>query len=213
MIEEDGGVLAAFKYLILLSVSSKQDNSSDFLSEQGITLPTDFNLFDLSLSIKEFVGKEQDSKEYSAFAIQSMIDTVCEWSKKNELQQTLIFDSNKNSFDAWKNAADGSGFCELSRIFFSKFTERYLKYFLEREASTSIKSLYDRELFLEKLENHVQDISKHAFETAKIIQSLSAGWFNKRAMDKIPSEKEVKGFLSFAFQKINSELIREENIG
>lgn len=210
-IEIDGGVLAAFKYLTLLSISSRQKNSSEFLSQHDISLSNNFNLFDLSQSIKKFISKEQESKEYSAVAIQSIIDTVCEWSQKNQLQQTLIFDSNNNSFQTWRNAADGSGFSELSRIFFSKFTERYLKYFLEREASSSLKSLHDRQQFSSKLEEHVQDISKHAFETSKIIQSLSAGWFNKRAATKTPTEQEIRGFVSFAFQKINSELLREEN--
>ncbi len=182
-----------------------------FLKAKGYRLQKSSTFFELTKSVQEYVLKNQNSKEYSTFAVQSIIDTIGEWSRKHEVQQTLIFDSNKNSFDTWQKAADGKGFCELSRTFFAKFTERYLKYFLEREASSKIKSLYERQQFINKLENHVQDISQHAFETAKIIQSLSAGWFNNKARTQPPTDAEVKGFLSYAFEKINSELVREEN--
>jgi hypothetical protein len=210
-IEQDKGVISAFKYLVLLAHASKLSEPDTFLKTKGISLSREFNIFDLTKSVQDYVLKNQHSKEYSTFAVQSMIDTISDWSQKNQIQQSLIFDSNKNSFDTWKKAADGSGFCELSRTFFAKFTERYLKYFLEREASSKIRSLYERQQFISKLENHVQDISKHAFETAKIIQSLSAGWFNNKARTKSPTDAEVKGFLSYAFKKINSELVREEN--
>jgi len=210
-IEQDSGVISAFKYLVLLAHASKLSNPADFLKTKGISLSKDFNIFELTKSVQDYVQKNQDSKEYSTFAVQSMIDTISDWSRKNELQQSLIFDSNKNSFEKWQKAADGKGFCELSRTFFSKFTERYLKYFLEREASSKIKSLYDKQQFINKLESHVADISQHAFEASKIIQSFSAGWFNNKARTQSPSDVEVKGFLSYAFKKINSELVREEN--
>jgi hypothetical protein len=210
-IEQDTGVISAFKYLVLLAHASRLSEPDSYLKTKGISLSKEFNIFELTKSVQDYVLKNQSSKEYSTFAVQSMIDTISDWSRKNEIQQSLIFDSNKNSFDTWQKAADGKGFCELSRTFFSKFTERYLKYFLEREASSKIKSLYDRQQFINKLENHVQDISQHAFETAKIIQSLSAGWFNNKARTAAPRDAEVKGFLSYAFKKINSELVREEN--
>jgi hypothetical protein len=210
-IEQDNGVVAAFKYLVYLAHASKLSDPAAFLTTKSISLTQNFSIFDLTKSAQNYISKNQNSKEYSTFAIQSIIDTISQWSQKHEVQQTLIFDSNKNSFDSWRKAADGSGFCELSRTFFSKFTERYLKYFLEREASSKIKSLYDKQQFIKNLETHVQDISQHAFETAKIAQSFSAGWYNNNAKDKLPTDSSLRGFLSFAFQKLNSELLREEN--
>ena len=210
-IKEDTGVLSSFKFLVLLTHASKQVNPSEFLKSKGIQLSNEFNIFELAKSGQNFIEKKQDSKEYSTFAVQSMIDTISEWSRKNQIQQTLMFESGGDSYLPWQKASNGSGFCELSRIFFSKFTTRYLKYYLEREASSRIQSLTEKENFTKKLDLHIQDISKHAFETAKIAQSLSAGWYNLHAKEKIPSDKLLKDFLSFAFRKINSELLREED--
>lgn len=210
-ITEDSGVVSAFKFLVLITHAAKKEDPSAFLKSKGINLSPEFNIFDLTRSVQEFVVKHEHSKEYSAFAVQSMIDTISEWSIKNQVQQSLIFDSTKNSFQTWEKAADGSGFSELSRIFFSSFTGRYLKYFLEREAANKIQSISDREQFSKRLESHVQEISKHAFETTKIAQSFAAGWYNLHAKENVPTEQKLKDFLAFAFKKLNSELWREED--
>lgn len=209
-IEADGGVFAAFKYVLALAHCSKSDETFEKLEQHGIDLPKDFNLYDLAYSLQQYVNSNIDSKEYSAFASQSMIETVSEWAKKHETNQISLFESGNKGLELWQQAANGAGFCEISRLFFSKFTERYLKYFLEREAASTINNLYERKKFNENLEQHVDRISKHAFETSKITQSFAAGWYNKEVKADIPSDKKIKGFLSFAFKKINSELIREE---
>lgn len=206
----DNGVLAAFKFLIILSQSPRHKNSSDFLARQGIQLSSNFNIIGLSKAIREFINSHSDSKEYSAFAIHALIETVSQWTKQNQVQQSIQFDSDKNSFDEWHKAAHGSGFCELSRMFFSNFTDNYLRYFLEREASAKINTLFERDTFNKKLDEHINEISKHAFETSKITQSFSAGWFNKNAINEIPSKEKIKGFVSFCFQKLNSEITREK---
>jgi hypothetical protein len=210
-IKEDPSVFSAFKFLLLLTNASKKENPSEFLKSKGVKLSNAFNIFELTKSGQSFVEKNQSSKEYSTFAVQSLIDTVSEWSQKHQKQQTLTFDSTPDSYITWQKASNGSGFCELSRLFFSNFTTRYLKYFLEREASSRLQSLSEREQFTQKLESHVQDISKHAFETAKIAQSFSAGWYNNHAKDSLPSDEKLRDFLSFSFKKINSELLREED--
>ena len=208
-IESDKGVLAAFKFLILLSKSARQKDPSEFLAQQGISLPKNFNLLSLSKAIREFINSNSESKEYSSFANHALIETVRQWSKENKIQQQIVFDDSNNSFEEWRSASDGSGFCELSRLFFSNFTENYLRYFLEREASAKINNLFDRDTFNKKLDSHLDQISKHAFETAKITQSFSAGWFNKNAKDETPSNEKIKGFVAFCFQKLNSEITRE----
>ncbi|MBK7036826.1 MAG: hypothetical protein IPH42_10960 [Bacteroidetes bacterium] len=209
-IEVDNGVLASFKFLILLSQAPRHKNPSEFLAKQGIQLPTNFNLLGLSRAIREFINSSSESKEYSAFANHALIETVSQWTKQSQIQKSIQFDIDKNSFDEWRTAADGSGFCELSRMFFSNFTDNYLRYFLEREASAKINNLFDRDTFNKKLDEHVNEISKHAFETSKITQSFSAGWFNKNAKDEIPSIEKIQGFVSFCFKKLNSEITREK---
>lgn len=211
IIGSDEGVVSAFKYLILISFATKQEDSIDFLNKNGINLSLNSDLFDIGIAAKQYLESHVDTKEYSTIATQSLLDTISEWFRRNESQQISIFSTTDNPLDKWKRASTGDGFCEISRSFFSNFTKRYLLYFLEREAAWSLKKIEERRNFNERLENHIKDISIHAFETAKITESFSAGWFNKYVKHEIPTDKKIQGFVDYAFKKINSELLREEN--
>lgn len=210
-IERDKGVQAAFQFLVLLSMSAKHPSPSEFLAKQGVMLSENTSPLQIAKAITEWVSKHSESNEYASFAQSAAIDAISEWYKKNQTFQDNLFAGDKDQFDVWRKSADGSGFCELSRLYFSKFTERYLRYFLERAASASMNSILTRNRFNAELQNHLNEISKHAFETSKITQSFAVGWFNKNAKGTIPSARKIQDFLNIAFGKIRGELLREEN--
>ncbi|MEX1014942.1 MAG: hypothetical protein WDZ80_07345 [Candidatus Paceibacterota bacterium] len=209
-IERDNGVQSAFKFLVLLSHASKSNNPSEILSEHGINLPYNFTPLHLAKAVNEWTDQHAESNEYAAIAIESTIRALSEWYFKHETRQVNIFTEDSKPSEVWREASQGAGFCELSRLYFSKFTENYLNYFLEREASASLNSIEERDRFANYLENHIDEISNHAFETAKITQSFAASWFNKNVKEIPPTDKEIQGFLSHAFQKMRDELLREE---
>jgi hypothetical protein len=204
----DTGVVSAFEFLVLLSLIPQKKEWKEYLSKKGILLDDNFSLLQISANAKAYISKNEMSKEYSAVAIQAVVDSIAEWS--NVIKQGNLFQSHTQQSEIWREAAKGSGFCELSRLFFSKFTERYLKYFLDRESFGKIKNLTELSDFNSHLKNHVDLISKHAFETAKITQSFSAGWYNKHVNASLPSHEKIKNFLSYSFKKLNSELSIEE---
>jgi hypothetical protein len=96
-------------------------------------------------------------------------------------------------------------------VFFGKFTERYIKYFLDREASAQLPSIEARERFATSLERHIDALARHSFETTKITQSFAAGWYNKHARQSRPNQQTVVAFLSFAMGKLREELLRESS--
>jgi hypothetical protein len=210
-IEGDKGVQAAFQFLVLFSMSAKYQNPSEFLAKQGVKLSDNITPLQIAKAVTEWVSRQSESNEYASFAQSAAIDTISDWYKKNQSFQENLFAGDKDQFEVWRKSADGSGFCELSRLYFSKFTERYLRYFLERAASASMNRIDTRNRFNVELQNHLSDISKHAFETSKITQSFAAGWFNKNTRDTIPSNRKIQSFLNIAFKKMKGELLREEN--
>jgi len=211
-IENDSGVQAAFQFLVLFSIAAKQKNPSDFFEKKGIKLSDDITPLQIAKAVNEWISKKSESQEYASFAQSAVIDAVSEWYKKNQTFQENLFSGDKNHFEVWRKSADGSGFSELSRLYFSKFTERYLKYFLERSASANTDNISIRNNFNSLLEEHINKISQHAFESSKITQSFAAGWFNKNAKDREPTQSEIRGFLNIAFGKIRGELLREQNL-
>jgi hypothetical protein len=149
-----------------------------------------------------------ESREYAAIASRAGVDTVVEWTRRQN-EQGRLFEESRSAAEVWQAASNARSFCEIARFFFSRFTERYLRYFLEREASSAMPSLDAREAFEHNLRAHIQEVSHHAFETSKITQSFAAGWYNNHARDSRPSDSEIQGFLAIAFGKLQEELQRE----
>ena len=193
-IEQDNGVLGAFQFLVNLAVASREKTPQAWLLNIGIDLPDSPTPFSFAKAVSAYVATKKDSFEYGEIALQAAGDAISIWYDENQEHTLSLFESLEDPFEVWRKASDGAGFCQLSRLFFAKFTQRYLEYFLERTASATLGRIDERIEFEQKLEEHVDEVSVHAFETSKITQSFAAGWFNKHAKEGIPSQKEKKGF-------------------
>ena len=202
---EDSGVQAAFGYLVALA-SSDLPGSGGF-SSADIDLSKNPSPFQITSELTKRVQSHIGSPEYAELACRAAADTIAAWTRQNSRQQYL-FDDMANAENIWGNI-DGRKFCDISRTFFSKLTERYLRYFIERSASAEAPSMEARELFGEALSEHMANISRHAFETSKITQSFAAGWFNKHVSECKPTDAQLSNFLAIAFGKLEEELLRE----
>ena len=209
-IHNDRGVGAAFGFLVVLTGSEKDADRGKLT---GVSIDLEGNPLPVRLaaSLNEWVRLNRDSAEYAEIARRAGADTITSWTYKQRRQPSL-FGAADNALEIWKNGRSAEGFCEISRIFFASFTERYLRYFLEREASSRFDNIDAREQFSELLRKHLDKVSQHAFETAKITQSFAAGWYNNHVRGRCPSDSEIRDFLRLCFQKIREELLREATL-
>jgi hypothetical protein len=159
--------------------------------------------------LKNYVNQNKGSSEYAELATRAATDAIFLWTKQKK-QQQLLFTKDISANDIWNNFS-GREFCDVSRTFFAKLTERYLYYFLDRGLSAQAQSISSREVFTDTLSEHINDISNHAFETSKITQSFAAGWFNKHTKDKRPNDGNIKEFLRVVSGKLREELLREQS--
>lgn len=207
-IQTDPGVNAAFQFLVALSICATSPQVTSDAS-----LPIDFkdnpSSLQITIFLRQWVETHQSSLEYAEIAQSAAADAIVKWTRRQKVQGD-IFSGEPSAAEVWDKAASGAGFCEVARLFFANFTERYLNYFLEREASSVLPNIEDRERFAIGIRNHINNISNHAFETARITQSFAAGWYNKHARNRLPSQREIEGFLSIAFGKIREELLQEQ---
>lgn len=205
-LHQDSGVQAAFAYLIALSTSELP--ADEGLASVDPKLHSNPSPLRITTDLANWVNSHTGSPEYAELACRAAADTIAKWSREKSNQQ-LLFDDATNAMHIWGNA-DGRAFCTISRTFFAKLTERYLRYFIERSASAETPSFEARQRLQASLSDHLEEISQHAFETSKITQSFAAGWFNKNARDQRPSDKAISEFLAIAFGKLQEELSREE---
>ena len=202
-IQRDPNVRAAFKFLTELAVAGAGGQTTAF------QLPDNPTAFTIARALDSAVPAHTGSSEYAALAKAAATDAIANWYAQNARQPSLFGTAEQNS-EIWKRAGTAGGFCEIARLFFAKFTERYLNYFLEREASAVSPTIERRELLQKQIRDQIDAVSKHAFETARITQSFAAGWYNRHAREAMPTDEEIAGFLAIAFGKLREDLRREK---
>lgn len=200
---------AAYRFLTALSVAAKARDPHAVLAEMGISVPERPTPLSLAKALRDWMPPPK-SPEHAALVERAAIATIGEWTRQaSDPLQGKLFAGTESPFDPWAKASDAAGFCRVSRIFFGFLTERYLSYFLDREASSAMGDIGRRKEFAEAIERHVDRIAEYSFEAARITQSFAAGWFNNNALDEVPSSTAVRGFLWKSLGKMREELRRE----
>ena len=209
-IHGDAGFVASFQFLLGLALSASPGVDRASLGELGVDLEGNPSPLKLASALGQYVANNRQSAEYAEIARKAAVDVISVWTEQQTRQLSFTGEHEQTS-EVWRRASDGRGFCEVARLFFGKFVERYLNYFIGREASSHLATTEDRERLARRLADHVDDVSHHAFETARITQSFAAGWFNRHARDGMPTADEISGFLSHSVGKLHEELLRENS--
>jgi hypothetical protein len=197
----DAAVEAAFGFLVdMARTAAGKQAVADMASKSPLSFVADLG---------QRLGATNGSLETAEIVRRAAADAIATWGRDNATTQSEMFADSAHG-NPWRGLGTGAGFCELSRLFFSRLTERYLNYFLDREASAALPNLRAREQFRRQLQAHLGEVSKHSFETAKITQSFAAGWFNKNAATNQPTRAQIRRFLSYAFAKLREDLRRED---
>ncbi|MDL2236414.1 hypothetical protein LJC56_01065 [Christensenellaceae bacterium OttesenSCG-928-K19] len=203
----DESLIKALSFIATLSFSAKQANQVDFLNSNGYSVDANISLFSLMASAQNYISTEHGSLEINKLAKDSTMQAIIDYQQKHDSNQLALF--SEKSENVWGDTGNGAAFCEMARTFFSSFTERQLKYYIERAAASSIDNYETLKSFNQQLSEQSKAIADHSFEISKLTQSFAAGWFNKNATDSLPSEKQIEGFLRMSFGKLREEFRRE----
>lgn len=208
-IPNDRGFQAAFGFIVALATSHGGSGPAGDLSPL-LDLGADPSPLRLTAQMNAWVDAHADSMEYAELGKRAAADVIAFWTRERSRQDDL-FGSAQVASQIWAGARNAGAFSELCRVFFGKFTERYIKYFLDREASAQLPTIEARDRFAASLESHMDALARHSFETTKIAQSFAAGWYNKHARQAPPEREKVLSFVSFAMGKLREELLRESS--
>ena len=203
----DESVIKALLFIATLSFSAKQEDQIGFLNDNGYSVDSKISLFSLMASAKEYISTDFGSLEVNKLATDAVLQAVITYQKRHETGQLSIF--SDQSENVWKDAGSGSAFCEMARTFFAVFTEKHVKYYIERAAASSIDDYRTLSQFNQQLSVQSTAIADHAFEISKLTESFAAAWFNKNVSDSLPTEKQIEGFLRVSFGKLREEFRRE----
>jgi glycerol-3-phosphate dehydrogenase len=163
-------------------------------------------LFSILSSAKQYITTDTGSLEINKMALDSAMQAIIYFQKNHESNQLMLSGEVE---DIWHSAGTGAAFCEMARSFVAEFTEKQLRYFIEREAARSINDFGLLKTFSETLSKQTVAISNHALEISKLMQSFSAGWFNLHSVSALPSGEQLKSFIDYSFHKMREEFRRE----
>ena len=171
-VSADSGFQAAFGFVVGLATAPPPAGAADLFPR--IDLESNPSALRLTAQMRAWVDSRASSLKYAELAKRSAADVIAFWTSERSKQKDLFSDALPAS-QVWAGARNAGAFSDLCRVFLGKFTERYIKYFVEREASAHLPSVEARDRFAASLASHIDSIAQHSFETTKIAQSFAAG--------------------------------------
>lgn len=128
----DPCVQGSFKFLVILSNACGSPDAKKSMESVGIKVPANATPLSVVKALKNFLPPHVVNTEYGQLAIGAAADAIGHWYRDHASRQDSLFKASPQFFEDCRALGDGRGFCELSRLYFGKLTERYLNYFLDR---------------------------------------------------------------------------------
>ena len=206
-LSDDESVIKAVKFLSTLSYSANQVEQGAFLNQNGYSVDKEMTLFSILASVQQYIRTETGSLEVNKMARDAVMKAVMTYHDVHKSNQITLFgDISENM---WRSAGTGAAFCELARTFVAEFTDRQIRYCIEREAPRVINDFELLKSFSETLSSESTAISNHALDTSKLMQSWAAGWYSNNSVSALPTDVQVRQFVEFSFRKMREEFRRE----
>ena len=149
-IHGDTGFVASFQFLLGLALSASPGVDRASLGELAVDLEANPSPLKLASALGQYVADNRQSAEYAEIARKAAVDVISVWTEQ-QTRQLSFTGEHEQAAEVWRRASDGRGFCEVARLFFGKFVERYLNYFSGREASSHLANTEDRERLARRL--------------------------------------------------------------
>ncbi len=203
-----------FKYTVWLltqvALAAKREGFRDELVRIGLDVPKTPGLFDILGAFTKHIDSRLDSKK-----TRTDISEMCQLAAVEALSERCIErsrtlfgmtpDTVKNAF---RELSTEKNFALLARDFFSRFTYRYLSYFLSREVPKHVGP----NGALATIDEHAsfnEALALHCRQSAEIVREFSGGWYSKTAHQTGITEDDAGRFAFAALKKLASELKRE----
>jgi hypothetical protein len=203
----DESMINAIKLFTTLCFSASTNNQAEYLNKHGFTTDENLSLLSLMQSVNSCILTDSDSPEINKIARDAAMQALIAYKQKHETEQLHFVEFEPDN--VWRGINNGAAFCEMARNFISAFTDRQLRYYLERVAAGTINDFSNLVSFSKGLAAQANDISRHTSEISKLMQSFAAGWYNKYSAKRLPPNNEISRFLSVTFGKLREEFRKE----
>lgn len=202
----DAGLLETFYLLTILPSAARDSSYADALRED-LDLDATPSLLTLASrfasAVDDRMAEERTRSDIGEMAVLAAVQTIVEV-VGNELPQ--LFEPEPRDLErALATFATERRFGVLARGFFTRFTERYLRFYLDRAIASHVgphrrlPTASDRQRFDDALR-------RHCFETARIVETFAGEWMSKHRWQGGITREKARGFIGHAFTKLGTDL-------
>lgn len=206
----DVGLIHSFWLLTQVITASQGKNFVSDLRAAGIDVSHSPSLLEITTAFtKAFdshLRQVKNRSDIGEMAQMAATETITAFVGRET--QSLFGTTTEDIRSAFRQLATNKQFGLLSREFFSRFTQRYLSYFLSRELSNHVgsgkrfSSISDHTEFKRALEGHCH-------QAAEIVEKFSGGWFSKtNYFEGQISQEKTAGYVYVALKKLRAELTK-----
>lgn len=205
----DPGLRHAFWLLTQLPDAARSDNFAEALRALGLKVSDAPTTTDVATAFTEAVDRHVDGQrartDLGEMAQMAAVETLATTLRD---RTTSLFGSTSEDLkrELGKLATEKQ-FGTLARDFFSRFTERFLTYHVDRVLPRQVgrdgrfPSNAERESFSKALDLHCQQASR-------IVEKFAGGWYSKARFEQELTEPRVARFVGYALKKMRLELRR-----
>lgn len=205
---------AGFKYTVWLltqvTLAAREEDFSNKLNKIGLDVPERSGLFDIlgafTKHIDSHLDRQKARTDISEMCQLAAVETLSE--KCIERSRTLFGTTPETIQSAFKELSTRKNFAFLARDFFSRFTYRYLNYFLSREVPKHV-GLTDTLPNVDAHTSFNEALALYCRQSAEIVKEFAGGWYSKAAHETGITPDDAGGFAFVALGKLASELKRE----
>ena len=206
--DTDRGLVRAVWLLAQLPVAARSDDFRAAAKQLGINLPATPTVADISTGISaaidDYLGESGERTDIGELALGAAVEAV---SRTLHARTTSLFPDPTEPTRATAALGTETQFGRLARDFFARFTQRWLKAFVDRELphhtgeGRRFATLTEQREFTQALDLHCQ-------QAARIVESFAGGWWSKARHEGDLTEQRTSGFVSYSLKKLRDELQR-----
>lgn len=167
----DPTFIYSYWLLTQIPLASRENNFADALKRLGLIVTANPGLFDVIGAFTDAVDKynntTQRRSDLGEMAQMAAVESISEL--VSQRSTTLFGTTPEDVQNAFRFFSDSSKFSYMGHEFLSRFTERYLNYYLSRELSNHIgpgerfNSITDHELFNQAFRLHCKETTRQVF--------------------------------------------------
>lgn len=203
----DPGLCHAVHLLTQLVLAARTDNFAGALTLAGINTPSEPTTYDIIGGFSDAIdahlrrtGGRTDISEMAQVAA-----SECLSAHLKERSKSLFGTTSAEVQSAVYEASTKQGFSTLAHSFFSRFTQRFLTYHLDRELSNHVGG--NGRFSNTSAHNQFNaQLAVHCREAALIVRKFAGGWYSKAHFEGGISATKSRNFTNYCLTKLRREL-------